>query len=461
MMKKTPDATDLIALGTKDPRYGGGYKPTGILYSDLKADILGDGTGCLPQFNFKPGSVGEKVSFRKASGANPVTNRDIIIPNELEIARSNGGGIYNFAVETSFNGGISPENTFWNTQYLDPTNTSWAPVWDIENRTYDTWQNAIETPEGSSAPPQYVGMPTVMKYDNGSDPARYWLILFTEWGVGAYDEYGFAYDRYEIFPAVTFTRPDDRFDIRDIISPGVHIARESNQGQIFNIVNEPEAQTGVSPRNTRWNSIYTDARPNYSGFTDLSNLESRVYTDFALALDGNVGNNIIGTDLIMHDLTTDLYYKVVFADWTSGGNGGGFEYTRTVIPQSCQIKFADGSVMNTASASSSGAACCPVLDVNNNLIIDDNSTNTVSLGPGEPQRIPDFSGMLLVNDHFSGRVETWIAGSGDAALLGYTDLSSGIPTSTVTQNGNGYEWTNNDNLVGPFTFTVIKTRNGA
>jgi hypothetical protein len=40
MMKKTPEATDLIALGTRDTKYTGRYKPTGILYSDFRADII-------------------------------------------------------------------------------------------------------------------------------------------------------------------------------------------------------------------------------------------------------------------------------------------------------------------------------------------------------------------------------------------------------------------------------------
>lgn len=464
LIKKVPEANDLIALGTKDTRYGGAYKPTGILYSDLKADILGDGSGCIPQLNFKAGSIGPKVSFRKESGADPVTSRDIIIPGQLELTRSNsGGGIYNFAVEPNFNANNdSPQFTFWNSQYITPANTSWAPVWDIQNRVYDTWRNAIQTPEGNIAPPQYVGMQVIMQYNNGVDSPRYWLVEFTEWGVGQYGEYGFAYDRYEILPAVEFVRPDYRFDIRDIVSPGVHIARESNQGQIFNIVNEPDAETGVSPRNTKWNSIYTDSRSGYYGFTDLSNLESRVYTDFAAALDGQVGNNVVGTELIMHDLTTDLYYKVVFTSWTSNGNGGGFEYTRTVIPQSCGVKFADGTVLNTATtAASSGATCCYV-DNLGNFVAGDSSNNTVSIGPGGTQDIPDFSGMLLVNDHNDGGVELWIAGGGNTTVLvSSTPYGPGAGDLTINGGVNGYTWTNTNNQVGPFTFTVIKTRNGA
>lgn len=355
-IKTTAADSDLIPLGTRDPRYDGFYQPTGIQYADLKADILSNVTvsGCLPQFDFKAGSVGEKVSFKKSHTDDPTVVKDVIIPGQLEITRGNaGGGIYNIAYQINYSGG-GPQYTFWNTQYLDANDTSWAPLGNIDSRIYDTWLNAIQTPAGSNAPPQYVGMPAIMKFDNGADPVRYWLILFTEWGVGNYNEEGaFAYDRWEIYPSVTYIKADYDNTAVDTISAGVHIKRDNN-GPLYNSVTDPFGEAGASPRNTRWNSVYTDSRSGYSGFSDLSNLEDRVYTDFTLALDYAIGNNVLTTDLIMHDMTTDLYYKVVFTSWTQNGNGGGFAYTRTVIPQSCPIKFADGSVMTSAAKGSGG-----------------------------------------------------------------------------------------------------------
>lgn len=105
--------------------------------------------------------------------------------------------------------------------------------------------------------------------------------------------------------------------------------------------------------------------------------------------------------------------------------------------------------------------CCPVNDGQDNLVIADNSSLTANVGPGSTHLIDNFSGMLIVNDHYDGRVETWICGGGDGILLGYTNVGAGPCTSTLTIISNGYEWHNNDNLIGPFTFTVIKTRNGA
>ena len=98
-----------------------------------------------------------------------------------------------------------------------------------------------------------------------------------------------------------------------------------------------------------------------------------------------------------------------------------------------------------------------VIDASGNTIIANSSDNLVNVATGATHQIPLFSGLLLVNDHDLGRVELWIAGGGNTELVSSTENSN----STLQQNGFGYEWTNDDNLAGPFTFTVIKTRNEA
>lgn len=380
-------------------------------------------------FNFKEGSVGPKVSFSKASGTDPATHKDVIIPGQLEITRSNsGGGIYNIAQESNFNSGNSPRGTVWNTQYVTDTDTSWAPLWDIENRTYDTWRNAI-----NAEPPQYVGMPAIMRYDSPifGQPSRYWLVLFTEWGVGNNGEYGFAYDRYEIYEPVDFTRPDYEPNVVDVLSAGVHIGRKNNGGQIYNVLTEPSANSGVSPEHTKWNSIYTDSRIGYSGYKDLSNLESRVFNDFANALGNNVGVNILGTDLIMWDLTTDLYYEVNFTDWTSGGHGGGFSYRRTVIPQSCGIKFADGTVLNTAKGFGSAGVQSVTDDGNGGITVN----NADPLNP-----IIDFTGVSTDGTTVSGigtSANPLSAPFQSPAVDGVTITGDGTPGNPLVAAGGG------------------------
>lgn len=103
----------------------------------------------------------------------------------------------------------------------------------------------------------------------------------------------------------------------------------------------------------------------------------------------------------------------------------------------------------------------PVIDAEGNLIVADSSNDTVAVGPGGTHLIPNFSGMLIVNDHYDGGVETWIAGGGDTICLGATNTGGGPVGSTLSISGSGYEWTNVSNMQGPFTFTVIKTRNVA
>lgn len=299
----------------------------------------------ISHMGFKPGSVGPKVSFKKDNYADPYNSRDILIPDVLEIARGDNSGLYNAALQTGWNS-PGPTNTQWSSIYVDPEYSSWGPLENVESRTFTSnWVNS------TYQPPLQVGAYMVIKE---TTTGRIWLIKFTEWTAGGFGG-GFAYDRWEIYLSVSFQRPNYEDGVVDKISDGVHIARYNYGGQIYNTVGEQppswEAQfpiSGQSPINTRWNSEYTDSRNKYSGFDDMSNLERRVYTDFTNALDYNVGANILSTDLIMHDLTTDLYYKVVFSQWTSGGNGGGFAYTRTVIPQSLPVRFGDGSVMTSA-----------------------------------------------------------------------------------------------------------------
>ena len=346
-------------------------------------------TYTVTNLNFKKDSVGPKVTFVKENYADPVAHKDIIIPGVLELTRGNQQGIYNIAVESSYNN-PGPANTLWNSQFIDPTNVNWSFLWNIQNRTYDSWINAITTPNGESAPPIQVGMPMILKETTTN---RYWLILFTNWTSGGHGG-GFGYERYEIYPTVFFERPDNEPKTVDKISPSVSLARANNRA-LYNSFFETESVVGESPRNTRWNSIYTDSRPNYSDFTDLSNLESRVYTDFVLALDYNVGVNVLNTSLIMHDLTTDLYYTVVFDAWTQNAAGGGFAYYRTVIPQSEGIKFADGTILNTAAGSGSNSTSFPnTVDPNNNLSLGTLNTLTVSVSFGGTHLIDNFSGML-------------------------------------------------------------------
>ena len=310
-----------------------------------------------------------------------------------------------------------------------------------------------------------VGLEMLLRH---TPSGRIWMIKFTQWTNGINEVGqggGFSYDRYEILAPVAVSRDDQDDNWVDIIEPGKTILKRDSHpagpptchgGGIYNSAVETYYNRCVytAPANTEWNSIFTDDQK--SGFNDLSDVVSRKYGTWNDALAGNVASNILSTELVMHDLSTDLYWKFQFTSWTPNSNGGGLAYIRTLIPVDQGIKFADGTFMNTA-ATSSG----PVIDTEGNLIAADNSNNTVNVAYDDVHSIPNFSGMLLVNDHYSGRVEVWIAGSGDTVLLNYTAQSSGVPTNVLQMNGSAYEWINKDHLNGPFTFTVIKTRSGS
>lgn len=453
MIKKKPDGTDLIILGTKDPNYLGGYKPTGITYEDFKADVSNiSAEACVKRFGLDYTTVGPKVSFKKPNYNTGI--KDVIIQDALVFARGNNQGIYNAQNESSYDNGVSPLDTEWNSEFTDPDKYGWGNLGDVNTRVFDSFINALDGSIGA----YIIGRELVFRH---TPTGRMWIIKFTEWTQGG-NGGGFAYDRYEIFPATQFYRPSLKPLIVDKVSEGLIIKRDNNRG-LYNAVLEDQydGENNTSPLGTEWNSVYTDD-VNF-GWHNLSQVRNRKFGTWRQAVDANppaaVSDNL---ELVMHDLSTDLYWTVQFTDWGSNGNNGEVGYTRQLIPQDCGIIFNDGTYMGTV-PSSSTTACCPVLDDNKNLIIDDNSDNLVDVAPGEKQFIHNFSGMLIVNDHYDGRVETWIAGGGDGVLLGYTNVGAGPCTSTVIMDNsiNGYFWTNNDNMTGPFTFTVIKTRQGS
>ena len=108
----------------------------------------------------------------------------------------------------------------------------------------------------------------------------------------------------------------------DAIGPGLTLVRSYHRA-LFNIEAEAQYDTNndTSPLGTEWNS---------EGWGDLTGFNTRTYTTFYEALNGAVGNNIIGAELVMHDTINDQYYKFSFSNW-GGNNGGSYAYTRTLI----------------------------------------------------------------------------------------------------------------------------------
>jgi len=137
----------------------------------------------------------------------------------------------------------------------------------------------------------------------------------------------------------------------DVITTGVtEIFRDASQA-IYNIAVEGAYTFPTSPQGTEWNSVYTD--PVNNGHGNIQNVQSRTYGDFYTALNSSIGNFVLTTPLVMHDVITDKYYLFTFTQWTMGGGGGGFQYTRTeviigTVICSGKIIFDDATFMDTA-----------------------------------------------------------------------------------------------------------------
>jgi hypothetical protein len=124
----------------------------------------------------------------------------------------------------------------------------------------------------------------------------------------------------ELGEPVTFVKSEET--PADEIDEGLTLTRGSI-GALYNSEQEEEydRDSHTSPLGTLWNS---------DGFGDLSNIRQRDYVTFREALGGQVGNNVIGAELIMLDTANNKYYKFEFSDWGQN-NGGSFAYTRTEL----------------------------------------------------------------------------------------------------------------------------------
>jgi hypothetical protein len=148
--------------------------------------------------------------------------------------------------------------------------------------------------------------------------------------------------RYQLGEPVFFSNQANT-SLTDEIGPGLIIARSPGGGGIYNAASESEYDqvSRVSPAGTLWN--YEG-----NGFGNLDTIKNRYYTTFSEALKHQVGRNIIGSDLVMHDTINDKYYKFEFSHWGIQA-AGTFAYTRTeIIPVSVGVEFPDGTYQPTA-----------------------------------------------------------------------------------------------------------------
>ncbi len=143
---------------------------------------------------------------------------------------------------------------------------------------------------------------------------------------------------------LTFTKTDyanQTLEVnQDRIADSVWFTRAGNGG-IFNAALETvyDKSEYSSPRGTLW-ALGTTERL-MGGADSLNNL---TFDTFYETLDRAIGDEIVGTDMVVYLEEENIYFDINFSSWTDGDNGGGFSYTRTTAPPDL-IQHADTSLI--------------------------------------------------------------------------------------------------------------------
>ncbi len=308
---------------------------------------VGDGTTVWSGLDAIGGGISNAVAIAPEFGpaitfvrpedvATTATNAVDVIDTGLALGRnSQYGGLLN-TLEDSLDGygdgsGQNyvgqPTHTEWNTDGL-------ADLSNITTRTYQDFKD-MKQDLGDDA---FLATQLVM-HDTLND--KYYTFKFSRWSVGENGgDGGYSYVRRLINHTQYFDRADNDTGAVDVIDTGLTIAR-GNNGGIYNFADEADWDRDVSPSGTEWN---------VDGWSDLSNLLTRTYTNFASAFSYQIGERVVGREAIMHDTINDEYYAVKFTRWGSN-NGAGFTWQRRLIDTTQLdegLHFADGTVQTTA-----------------------------------------------------------------------------------------------------------------
>jgi len=295
----------------------------------------GSGSTVLPYieltnspFIVQSAELGTPVSFtRTAEGSETDT-----IDTGLTLARGINGALYNAELELEYDrdNHTSPAGTEWNSD-------GWGDLLNLHARSYTTFYEALGRAIGNNI----IGSELVM-HDTIND--RYYKFSFSDWGQN--NGGSFAYTRTSVEDPNYFKKADyataNNVDvIEDDSTLQVGITR-GNNGGIYNPFTEEGWDSDVSPEGTVWN---------IDGWDDLSDVETRTYTNFYAAYNGNLGERVPGSRAILYVPSIEKYYAVQWISWTQNNQGGGFSYLRYALDlDQLQegVKFADGTVQKTA-----------------------------------------------------------------------------------------------------------------
>jgi len=305
---------------------------------------VGDGTTAWSGLEAVGGGVSNAVAIapefgpaitfaRPENTATDAVNAVDVIDAGVALGRnSNQGGLLN-TLEDSLSGYNSgnyagqPTYTEWNTDGL-------ADLSNVTTRVYDNFKNMKQ----SLSDDEFLATHLIM-HDTLND--KYYTFKFSRWSVRDNGgDGGYSYVRRLINHTQYFTKPNYQTTTTDTVATGLTIKR-GNNGGIYNVAAEGSFNSDVSPSGTEWN---------IDGWSDLSNLLTRTYTNFTSAFSYQIGERIIGKEAVMHDTINDKYYAVKFLEWGQN-NGGSFTWQRRLIDTTQLnegLHFADGTVQTTA-----------------------------------------------------------------------------------------------------------------
>jgi hypothetical protein len=235
-----------------------------------------------------------------------------------------------------FNDNIISNNFFSNnlgqnfSNNIPSNNTlfGWNDLSTVSTRTYDTFYNALE---GFNNDLEYtiLGKEFIMRVNSTS---QYFKFIFTQWTKNSVGSNGFQYIRTEIDsggnalgPAVKFTKPNGS-NLFDNVVPGtLEITRDSGVSGIYNQNQEGSYNSGISPIDTEWNSIYTE--PN-NGQNFAFNKIGSTFSNNIIGNDFGFGGsqaqgNIINDTFENNTIGQFMYNNVIgnyFTDNTIGDN---------------------------------------------------------------------------------------------------------------------------------------------
>ncbi len=308
------------------------WLPEDSLFFDVRFQSWSSGSGSGGGFSYlrRPANAPESFSdttlvfFEKANYSDhddPATWD--WISNTVAITRGYSHPIYNGALETDFESGISPELTLW----------ADGPTGDVRfAEMYMPFDMIVGDGERRDLPGRTLSLFLM-------DDSVYYDVTWLSWsrsGGGLREEYGagFSYVRQSVDAPplendpnlVLFSKPNgspNELPYMDMISPDVVITRGSD-GPIFNAALEDEFIWGQSPTNTLWT---------YGPTADVE--QELEYRNFDAVVGSQERRELPGQTMSVFLPEEDLYFDIEWLSWSQGHDSGGnrgFSYLRREVP---------------------------------------------------------------------------------------------------------------------------------